>query len=67
MTTSADQQPLVDDEITLNAATHVGIFRRTVASKDACLGDNHVLAVLQIRFDTTLDDEPVAERDIARK
>src|SRR5207253_1937992 len=35
MTTSADQQPLVDDEITLNAATHVGIFRRTVASECA--------------------------------
>ena len=67
VTTGADQQPLVDDEITLDAATYVSIFRRPVASEDAGLGDNHVLAVLQIHFDSTLDDELVAGCNIARK
>ena len=67
VTTGADQQPLADDETTLYAAMHISIFRRSVASEDAGLGDNHVLAVLQFRFDTTLDDEPVAGRNIAGK
>ena len=32
VTIGSDQQPLADDEITLDAATHVSIFSRTVAS-----------------------------------
>src|SRR5713226_2359740 len=67
VTTCTDQQPLVDDEITLDAATYISIFRRSVASEDAGLGNHHVLAVLQVHLDTTLDDEPLAGRNIARK
>ena len=67
VTAGADQQPLADDETTLDPAMHISIFRRTVASEDTGLGDNHVLAVLQIHFDSTLDDEPVAGRNITGK
>jgi len=67
MTTGANQQPFVDDEITLDAATYISIFSRTVSSEDTGFGNNHVLAVMQIRVDTTFDDEPVAGANVARK
>ena len=67
VTTRADQQPLADDEITVEPARYLDIVDRGVAAEYAGLGDSHVLAVLQIRFDTPLDDEPVAGCDLARQ
>src|SRR5579864_4478365 len=67
VTTGADQKALVDHEVPLDAATHIGIFCRTAAPEDASLGDHHVPAVLQLHLDTSLDDEALAGRNIARK
>jgi len=67
VTTGANQQPLADDEITLEPASYLDIVNRGIAIEHAGLGDSHVLAVLQIRFDATLDDEPVAGGDLARQ
>jgi hypothetical protein len=67
VTAGADQEAFVDDKVALDPATYIGIFRRTVASEDAGLGDRHGLAVLQIHLDTTLDDELFTGRNISRK
>ncbi len=66
MTTDPDQQPLADDEITLEPARYLDIVNRGVAIEGAGLGDGHGLAVLQIRCGAT-DDEPIAGRDLARQ
>ena len=67
VTTRTDQQPFANHKFTLEAATHVSIFGRGVAIENAGLGDNHVLALLQFRFDRTLDDEPFAGSDLTRQ
>jgi hypothetical protein len=67
VTTGANQQPLADDEIALEAARYLDIVDRGIAAEYAGLGDSHVLAVLQIRFDTALDHEPIARGDLARQ
>src|SRR5205823_3378771 len=61
--TGADQKALVHDKVTLDAATHISIFRRSVTSEDAGLANHHVPAVLQVDLHATLDDEPLAGRN----
>ena len=63
----SDQQALADDEIPLDAAAHVGVLGRTAASENAALGDDHILAIWQVRFDRALDDEAIARTNIARE
>src|SRR6266480_2567733 len=51
MAASADQQPLADSELALEAA--------------AALGDINIAALMQIGFDIALDGQPLAGRDLA--
>src|SRR3981081_4707778 len=67
MTTRADQQPFADHEFALETATHVSVFSRGMAVENTGLSDNHVLALLQFRFNRPVDDEAVAGGDLARK
>ena len=65
MTTRADQQPFPDHEFALKPASHVGIFGGRMAVEKPGLGNHHVLTLLQFRFDSPLDDEPIAGGDLA--
>jgi hypothetical protein len=66
LTSGANQQPFANDEVTLESTRYLDIVNRGIAVEHASLGDSQMLAVLQIRFHATLDDEPVAGRDLAR-
>src|SRR5207237_9085242 len=47
LATGAHQQPLLDDELAFEAAVHIGIVGRDVASEHAGLGDDDLLAAVQ--------------------
>src|SRR5207237_8656015 len=65
LTTCSDQQAFADDEFALEAATHIGVFRRSSSVKNAGLGDNHMLAFLQSGLDRALDNKAVTGIDLA--
>ena len=67
MTGGADQQPLAHHEIAFEAAAHLGIIDRCDAFEETGFGDIDVVAIVQIRFDSALDDEPRAGGDLTRQ
>src|SRR5205823_8272304 len=65
MAASADQQPLADSELALEAAADLGIVDRRTALEEPALGDINIAALMQIGFDIALDGQPLAGRDLA--
>jgi len=63
----ADQQPLADRQIALEAAAHLRLVDRGRALEQAGLGNVDIPAVLQIGFDAAFDDQLVAGVDLARQ
>ena len=65
MAAGADQQPLADSELALEAAADLGIVDRRTALEEPALGDIDIAALVQIGFDIALDGQPLAGRDLA--
>ena len=60
-----DQKSFADNKLALEAATDFGLLAGSVASKEAALGDLHVVAVVQSCLDKPLHHKPIARFDVA--
>src|SRR5260370_5760531 len=67
VTAGADQEPLADDKLALEAATHLSLLNRSVAFEQAALGDLHLPEFVQCGLYAALDHEPIAALHIARE
>src|SRR5438874_2658469 len=67
MARRTNQEPLADHKLALKPATHLGLLDGRRAFEKTALGDLHLAALVQSRFYTALDYEPIARFDVARE
>ena len=66
LTGGAHEQSFLHDELTFEAAMHIGVIGRDIASEDAGLRDDDLLAAIQFCVDRAFRNQPIARGDRAR-